>query len=793
MEFVRNGPGSANTSPNNYVANVHFRNASGQNASSWSGFRDAGAGDLTAGFHNYGFRWNDNQLNWYIDGRQFHSYTGPDAIAQMQRMYLILNLGIGGWPGDPPPGENVNKSFDVDWVRVWQTPDAAQSNYVGPTGYQNWDDNAKWSNGAPKLASTTAVFGNLAGGTTATLDWVDAKTVRGLTFRTGSFYRVGFEDDLLVLSNWDSGSANPPEAMIDVQVDPTRAVQGTQTIASRLELHSNTRVKNATSNYLSFLGDVHGNGSLTLDSGKTSFGGSVLHRGGTHVVGSADATFTRRLGTSGSVIRVGTTAGSSSTLRLGPAVTTVAASELRLGDAGGAGTLVQYGGDFTVTGGEVWVGQGAGSSGTYQHDAGLLVVNNWLAVGRAGATGHYRIGGNAGLYKAGAGNLIVGSLGGTGTVTQAGGSVLVQSGNTLLGEDAGAAGTYTITGGTAMLHDVVLSQRGAGSGTFNLDGGTVAAGRITRAGTGTGTFNFNGGTLKASGPTATFMQGLTAANVKAGGARIDTNGHDVAIAQPLLDAGGNGGLAKLGAGTLTLAARNTYAGPTTVSSGTLAFSASQRLSSLTVDAGATASIAPGSTVTIVTDSLALAGSTGAWQGTLDVGRGAVLIDYDGDASPIATAADQVRSARRGGGGITSSAADASKIGIGYVESAFALGPAGGAFAGEQVDGTTLLIRATPYGDADLDGTVSNADLRALRRNLGGAGDRATWQDGDFDYDRRVTARDLALLRRNFGASVPVLAAMGEGVPGASPVPEPSALTALLPLFVLALRRRRRPA
>jgi beta-glucanase (GH16 family) len=56
MEFVRNGPGSPNTSPNNYVANVHFSTPAG-NASSWSGFKDAGAGDLTAGFHNYGVRW----------------------------------------------------------------------------------------------------------------------------------------------------------------------------------------------------------------------------------------------------------------------------------------------------------------------------------------------------------------------------------------------------------------------------------------------------------------------------------------------------------------------------------------------------------------------------------------------------------------------------------------------------------------------------------------------------------------------------------------------------------------
>lgn len=230
MEFVRNGPGTANTSPNNYVANVHFRNSSGQNASSWSGFKDAGAGDLTAGFHNYGVRWTDSTLTWYIDGRQFHSYTGAAAIAQMQRMYLILNLGIGGWPGDPPAGEDVNKSFDVDWVRVWQARDSAQSNYVGPAGYQNWDNNANWSNGAPKLASTTAVFGNLTGGTSGTLDWVDTKTIRGLTFRTGSSYRIGFSDDLLTLSTWDSGTT-ASEALIDVQVDPRAATQGTQAIA----------------------------------------------------------------------------------------------------------------------------------------------------------------------------------------------------------------------------------------------------------------------------------------------------------------------------------------------------------------------------------------------------------------------------------------------------------------------------------------------------------------------------------------------------------------------------------
>ena len=790
MEFVRNGPGSPNTSPNNYVANVHFSTPSG-NASSWSGFKDAGAGDLTAAFHNYGVRWTDSTLTWFIDGRQFHSYTGPAAIAQMQRMYLILNLGVGGWPGDPPPGENVNKSFDIDWVRVWQTSDAAQSTYVGPAGSQNWDVPANWTSGAPKLASTAAVFGNLTGGTSATLDWVDTKTVRGLTFRTGSSYRIGFADDQLVLSAWDSGSTSAPEALIDVQVASGVAAQGTQTIASRVELHDNTRVRNATTNVLTFLGDVHGDGALTLDSGRTRFSGAAFHRGGTNVVGSADATFARRLGTPDSAIQVGTTAGSNSTLRLTSTATTVAASHLRVGDAGGAGTLAQAGGSVTVTGGEVWVGQGAGSTGTYNQDAGSLTLSNWLAIGRQGGTGAYTLGGSAVLNKLGPNNLIIGSLGGTGTFTQTGGTVNVQSGKTLLGEDAGASGTYAISGGAATLGEIILSQRGIGSGTFNLDGGTVTASRVGRAGTGAGTFSFNGGTLTPAANNAAFMQGLTAANVNAGGARIDTNGNSVTIAQRLLDGGGGGGLTKLGAGTLTLGARNTYTGPTTVTGGTLAFGASQRLSALDIGTGATAMIAPGAARTLVMDVLSIAGQPGTWSGTLDVASGAAVVEYaDGSPSPLGTVADQVRSARRGGGGITSSRADATTVGVGYAESDFALGPEGGSFGGETVDGTSVLVRAARYGDANLDGVVGADDLLALRRHLGARGARAVWQNGDFNYDGRVSASDLVLLRSNYGQKMPAALPATLSAQAAA-VPEPGAAgVALLSLAMLALRRSR---
>lgn len=138
-----------------------------------------------------------------------------------------------------------------------------------------------------------------------------------------------------------------------------------------------------------------------------------------------------------------------------------------------------------------------------------------------------------------------------------------------------------VLNGTATFSALALSINTGGTGTVNLEGGTLAASLINRTSTGSAIFNFNGGTLQARQDTVTFMQGLTAANVRSGGALIDTSAFNVTIGQALLDGTGGGGLTKSGVGRLTLSGNSTYTGATTISGGTLEIGAGGTTGSLT--------------------------------------------------------------------------------------------------------------------------------------------------------------------------------------------------------------------
>lgn len=134
-------------------------------------------------------------------------------------------------------------------------------------------------------------------------------------------------------------------------------------------------------------------------------------------------------------------------------------------------------------------------------------------------------------------------------------------------------------------------------------------------------FNFNGGTLRAmTNASSAFMQGLGAAYVRAGGAVVDPDGANITIAQPLLN-GGDGGLTKLGTGSLTLSGVNTYAGPTLVSVGTLLVNgdSSAATGGTTVQTGGTL------------------GGNGTLGGAVVVNLGGTLIPGDASLEPLTIA------------------------------------------------------------------------------------------------------------------------------------------------------------
>lgn len=211
--------------------------------------------------------------------------------------------------------------------------------------------------------------------------------------------------------------------------------------------------------------------------------------------------------------------------------------------------------------------------------------------------------------------------------------------------------------------------------------------------------------------------------------------------------------------------------------------ASIRQSGITVDGtGYLRLAAAGTTSVSVTNTLTAIGS-----GRLDLGDEALVINYSG-ASPLASIAQAVARGHASGDwdgpGIVSTlaATDASSAAaIGFAEAADLGNPA--TFLGQPIDGTSLLLRYTLYGDADLSGTVDVADFSALAARFNTPVDR--WSRGDFDYDGLAGIADFALLAANFNRSIPA------DLPRGAAVPEPaSAAGVLLAAAAATLRRRR---
>jgi len=175
---------------------------------------------------------------------------------------------------------------------------------------------------------------------------------------------------------------------------------------------------------------------------------------------------------------------------------------------------------------------------------------------------------------------LAGSNGGTVVyVINSDGSITVTGGG-----ETSIAGVNTGTAGVILGPCNITSGPTAGmQATWNFNGGALYTQRITGGNLSTffnpalpatATWNFNGGVIYPEHNDATFMSGLTTANVQQGGAIFNTGwqlsnpnnsvsisvfGVNITVLQPLLNGlggGTDGGLLKLGNGTLTLDPRN---------------------------------------------------------------------------------------------------------------------------------------------------------------------------------------------------------------------------------------------
>ncbi len=233
----------------------------------------------------------------------------------------------------------------------------------------------------------------------------------------------------------------------------------------------------------------------------------------------------------------------------------------------------------TTIAGRIDVSNGANNSLIYTSAEGATSMTGTGVRGlvvASGTSGQMIItGGSFSTENAGTGDIVGNGAGVTGGLTVSGGSYVgSNSGGLSLALSGASVGNFTVNAGTASVTSLTLGGSSAGTATVNLNGGTLSASSIRTSG-GSSTMNFNGGTLRARFSSTTFMTGLTRANVRNGGAVIDTNNTSTTIGQALLHsnvAGDNvvdGGLIKNGAGILTLAGANAYTGKTVVNAGTL--------------------------------------------------------------------------------------------------------------------------------------------------------------------------------------------------------------------------------
>jgi arabinan endo-1,5-alpha-L-arabinosidase len=664
---------------------------------------------------------------------------------------------------------------------AWPSYAAVNPEWSGASN-SNWSTLANWSNAVPDAPGAIANFKSITSNRYLVAVDGAARAVGTINFDSASTYIVGaIGGNGITLDQIDNN-----QATINVAT-------GSHIIAAPLNAADQLGITVTPANStLTLQGTIsapslqkYGSGTLSLTGANTYSGSALIHDGAVTLSGSM---------ITGQYMSVGAVVGDVATLRVIGNGSLTSTADLNIGDTGdnttaATGTLELSGSGSVSVGpsGGFFVGAGFSNNtravGTVTQTGGTLTVTN-------AADGMFVIGGRTSILATGAYNLLSGAVNadtnvrvggrGTGSVNQIGGTFNA-NGYVSIGRISASVGSWTISGGTLnhtnAATQIIVGEGGTGTltiagnglvttpsllrlgqsggaGTLNLNGGVLQTNSIVR-GSGTAAVNFNGGTLRAAASNASFISNLTTALVQAGGAKIDSGGFDVTIAQPLLHdsalAGVDGGIVKLGAGELTLNGANNFTGTLRLNGGSLRLGTASR--------------------NVLTN-----------PGGVEVNAGSLLIDGLAGDSTASTVRQLLESSY------------ASAFVSGQIRTTV---PAK-ALGWLSVSATQVKVALAEFGDANLDASVNFDDLLALAQNYGATSD-AVWSQGDFDYDGAVTFDDLLVLAQHYGSSTGVGEGLSEVAGEAfvadwqaarSLVPEPG-WTAIFTALLAAQRRIRR--
>ncbi|HET6471914.1 MAG TPA: autotransporter-associated beta strand repeat-containing protein, partial [Pseudomonadales bacterium] len=452
--------------------------------------------------------------------------------------------------------------------------------------------------------NTSTNFSGAASGTggltkagTGTLTLSGANSFTGATTINGGVLRAS--GGAAIADTSQVSLANTAGVALDVTSNETIGnLTGGGAAGGNVTLNGNTLTVNEAGS-TTYSGIASGTGGITKQgTGTLTLSGANTYTGTTTVTAGSLALGANNVLANGSSLVV-----NGGTLALGTRSDTVAGVQLQSGSItsssgvltstsnydlqsgsvsailGGAVALNKStGGTVVLSGANTYTGATNVNAGTLQLGAANRVPNTSALTVASGATfdlnnfaetiGSIAGPGNITLGSAilttgndGTSTTFSGSISGTGGVTKTGAGTTTLSGtNTYTGATTISAGVLRASGGNAIADTSAVTLANTAGAALDLTGNETI-GNLSGGGAAGGNVTLNGNTLTVNEAGSTTYSGI---------------------------ASGTGGIAKQGAGTLTLSGTNTYTGATTVGAGTVALGANNVLangSSVVVNGG----------------------------------------------------------------------------------------------------------------------------------------------------------------------------------------------------------------